>query len=589
MSRSTFLFALFLVIPAAAAQIPIFSDNFEHANTGTQGPFTDQAGTARFLTQATFGPKAAQIIELTGTSASDWIVNQFNQPASFHLPLIEHYQRFEQGSDDMINVLGGTSTTLSFWVNAIAGEDQLRQRMAFALSQILVVSNAGGSVLFEIPEALGYYQDLLTEHAFGNYRDLLEAVTYSPAMAYYLTYLGNAKGDPITGRVPDENYAREIMQLFTIGLVQLNRDGNVITDEQGRPIETYSNSDITGLARVFTGLALDCIEPEFDCDSGDPDVWTAPLRAFAEYQSSLPKTFLGLTIPAAIGPIQSISLALDHLFAHPNVAPFISRQLIQRFVTSQPQPAYVERVATAFESGSYRLANGVSVGTGRRGDLKATLAAVLFDPNARSADHRLANSFGKIREPLIRFANWARAFNAESVTPEFMLLLWDTAEVTTLAQHPYRSPSVFNFYRPGFIAPATFTGAAGLTVPELQLVNASTVSSYVNFMTYFIFRETSEEDIEGLLEVFDEFGITLNPQQLYTSFIPDYLVEESLALQPEALIGRLDILLAYGTLSVATRAAIIDVLNATAFLDAATKVKLAIIIIMTSPDYLVQR
>ena len=202
--------------------------------------FESSMEVARFLTQATFGPKPEEPTALEGTSASQWLVAEFNKPATLYVPLLEQA------------VIGGASSV--FWRNWIEADDQLRQRMVYALSQIIVVSDFGGEVLTEVRVAVPYYQDVLAQNAFGNYRDLLEAITYTPAMGHYLTYLGNEKGDPETGRVPDENYAREILQLFTVGLLALNADGSLQRDENGNPIEIYDNSDITGLARVFTGL-----------------------------------------------------------------------------------------------------------------------------------------------------------------------------------------------------------------------------------------------------------------------------------------------------------------------------------------------
>ena len=251
-------------------------------------------------------------------------------------------------------------------MNAIEGEDQLRQRMAFALSQILVISHAEGNLLFEVPNTVAHYQDILVSNAFGNYRDLLEEVTYAPAMGEYLTYLQNIKGDAATGRMPDENYAREVMQLFSIGLVELEQDGDVIT-QGGIPVEVYDNTDVTGLAKVFTGLSLSGDEFFFDFRTLPPDALHSPMQVYPEWHSELEKTFLGTSIAAGTGPAESIDLALDALVDHPNTAPFLARQLIQRFVTSHPEPDYIGRVAAAFSEGQYTLPNGTIVGDGRRG------------------------------------------------------------------------------------------------------------------------------------------------------------------------------------------------------------------------------
>ncbi len=497
------------------------------ATPSHESTFAEMDATARFLTQATFGPRPDEVIALTGSSPSQWLLAEFSKDPSLNLPIVASYleqqgnaacndqegsdaededledseedeegeeedeegeEEDEEGEDtgesgdeaceeQELGIDGVFAPNFAFWINAITGSDQVRQRMAFALSEIMVISNTGGEFLTDTPPAVAYYQDVLTTHALGNYRDLLEAVTYSPAMGYYLTYLANRKGDPVTGRVPDENYARELMQLFTIGLVELNMDGSSKTDINGNAIETYTNDDITGLARVFTGLAAQCNDFDdrsFSCEEDEeedtevtnslisnPDFlpYMEPMKMFESQHSPLEKSFLGATIPAGTNGIESITQALDIIFDHPNVPPFVSRQLIQRFVTSHPSPAYIERVATAFAAGSYTLPDGMVVGDGRRGDLQATLSAILFDDDARDMASLSDDTFGKVREPIIRFANWARAYNVSTVTPEFMPLLWNTGSPNLLGQQPYGAPSVFNFYRPGYVAPGTLTGA----------------------------------------------------------------------------------------------------------------------------------
>ena len=548
------------------------------------GAFVSNATTSRFLSQSTFGPTDAEISSLTGTSASEWYLAELAKPASLSLPIVNAV--IAQEPDDDFSFTASSSPTFAFWENAVSGDDQLRQRMAFALSQILVISMQNDE-LFGRPEAVAYYQDILARNAFGNFRQLLEEVTYSPAMGAFLTYLQNQKGDPITGRVPDENYAREIMQLFSIGLVLLEPDGDVILDGSGDPIETYSNEDITGLARVFTGLSIDDPDFFFDFNGLDPDAFAKPMVTFPAFHSDLAKSFLGETIPANTGPDESIDRALDIIFNHPNVAPFICRQLIQRFITSSPSSAYVGRVAAVFESGTYTLPNGTAVGATGRGDLAATLAAILFDPEAQAGSPNPATDFGKIREPILRFVQWARAFNAQTVTPEFTLQLWDTGSANELAQRPYGAPSVFNFYRPGYIAPGTETGAAGLTIPELQIVNANSVAGFANFMTFFVFG-------------FAEFAVDnelVRGVDAQNSFLPDYTVQLALADNPQALVDNLDMLLANQSLSTETRDLIISVVTnipLTFEFDpdydgALFRVQTAVMMVMTSPDYIVQR
>ncbi|MEM1413729.1 MAG: DUF1800 domain-containing protein [Myxococcota bacterium] len=553
------------------------------------GVFVDRAATARFLTQATFGPRPAELDAFTGGSASAWFRGQLDVEPSLLMPrLTAAREEFGDPEDDFLGEIAiFESPTTGFWRNALAGEDQLRQRMAWALSQILVVSNGGGEILTDIPEAVVHFEDLLIRGAFGNFRDLLTEVTYAPAMGYYLTFLGSAKADPVTGRMPDENYARELLQLFTIGVLELAPDGTP-TPRDGRT-ETYDNRDITGLARVFTGFQLDVASleepPERDDfeEFGDyRELWTRPLAIRPRLHSEREKSFLGTTIPANTPGAESVRLALDAIFAHPNVAPFIARQLIQRFVTSDPAPAYVQRVGAAFESGTMTLPDGTSVGSGRRGDLAATLAAVLFDELARSPATRDDPTFGKVREPVLRYSAMVRALEVGEITPEYNGELFNTADRETLAQHPYRAPSVFNFYRPGYVAPQTETGENGMTVPELQLVDATTVPGYANWMLFQLVREPDFVDAE---EVPDPAVL----EAMRRSLMPDYAAQLPLAEDPAALIAQLNERLTYGSMSAERQAALAETVGQLDTDEPRQRVVLAAWLVLTSPEFLVQR
>jgi len=403
-------------------------------------------------------------------------------------------------------------------------------------------------------------------------------------MGRWLTYMRNRKGDPNKNRVPDENYAREIMQLFSIGLIELNADGSPRLDESGAQIETYDNEDVTQLARVFTGLNLQHTSFFGASQATDSPSLFQPMMMFDDQHSDLQKEFLGTIIPASTPGEQSIDIALDTLVNHANTPPFISRQLIQRFVTSNPSNAYIERVATAFSTGLYQLPDGSEVGEGRRGDLTATLAAILFDDEARSATVAQSDSFGKIREPFIRFTNWARALGVTGITPEFRPELWDLSSSDTLAQQPYGAPSVFNFYRPGYVAPNTESGHQGLVAPELQILDATSVTSYANFMLQFI-----TGDSNGSSFATDE--------QAAASFVTNYTDELTLANDAEALVEHLDNNLTYGSMSEETQDSISDALNIIPLTStddpdydgARLRVEMAILMAMTSPDYIVQR
>ncbi|MDZ7784039.1 MAG: DUF1800 family protein [Halioglobus sp.] len=340
-------------------------------------------------------------------------------------------------------------------------------------------------------------------------------------------------------------------------------------------MEIYDNDDITGLAKVFTGLSFAGVPFNASLRQVPPEAFYSPLATFDQFHSTEAKTFLDSQIPAGTGAAASIDMALDAIFAHPNVGPFIGRQLIQRFVTSAPDPAYVARVTAAFDTGRYTLPSGAEVGEGRRGDLGATLAAVLFDTQARDTQAREAPTFGKLREPVLRFTHWARAFEVNSADASNEAALRDTSSPQALAQHPYLSPSVFNFYRPAFIALGTETGDAGLTAPELQITNATSLVGYPNFITGYAF-EAAPVERPGL------------PAR----FVPDYSEEAALADDPGALVAHLDRKLAHGALRPATRQRIADILQ---LLEAATdqgrlvRARVASVLVMSTPEYIVLR
>lgn len=572
-----------------------FDDNFGDPEADAL-PFASEASTSRFLSQATFGATRSDVSALVGTSVSDWLLQQFSEDPSDYLATLDSYQA--RLPFLILNPWNRGATTFAFWQHSITGSDQLRQRMVFALSQILVLSNATANALSVYPEAVAYHQSLLTEFGLGSYRDLLEAVTYSPGMGFYLTYMGNEKEDPETGRQPDENYAREILQLFTMGTVSLNDDGSLATDVEGEgsALELYDNDDITGLAKVFTGLDRNVTRAQAENNPESPEVlksWREPMVVYPAKHAEAVKTFLGLTIPENTNASDSITLALNHLMSVPSVGPFLSRQLIQRFTTSNPSPEYIARVTEIFNDGRYTLPNGVVVGGGMRGDLKATIAAILLD--RENLDPEEPDYFGKLREPVLRFTQWARAFNVGTVTPEYTLELYDLSSVTQygqdLAQHPFRAPSVFNFYRPGYVPPGTNSGAAGMTVPELQIVNTETIPAYMNFITFFATASTQNADLSPYREIGGLTGVDFDPELARTSFVPDYSYEESLADDLPELFAHLNLLLASGALSQPAVDSFIDVVaGVPSDTDddwRTTRVGLAVALVMTSADYLV--
>lgn len=522
------------------------------------------AEASRFLAQATFGPRMADIDALAASTPDAWLNNQFLKPQTLHLPNTVAYLATLPA--DMQN--GQTSFNWSLWKNFVTGDDQLRQRMAFALSEIFVIS-LDSSLSFAYPRGTAQYMDTLGNKAFGNYRDLLEAVTYSPMMGRYLATLGSAKENLATGSTPDENYAREVMQLFTIGLYQLNLDGSNRLDGNGKPIETYSNADVSGLAKVFTGISWagpDTSNTRFYGGSADPDRQIKPMQAYDQFHSISQKQFLGLTIPAqAVATTNAdVRIALDTLFNYPNVGPFFGKQLIQRLVTANPSPGYVTRVASVFNNN----------GAGVRGDMKAVIKAVLLDTEARDLANVTARS-GKLREPVVRLVQWMRAFNARSNDGRF-LLSTTSDPAAQLGQSPLRSPSVFNFFRPGYIPPNSKSGAVGLVSPEAQITSETSVAGYLNYM-----RSNISSGI----------GTSTNSIR---DIQPDYSAEIALATDPDKLVDRVNLLLAAGRLSTTARNQIRDAVasvtigTANPDADKKNRVYLAIYLTMAAPEYILQ-
>lgn len=512
---------------------------------------------ARFLIQAGFGGTDEEITALVGTDAADWIVAQIRKPATTTLPAMQaNYTDLKETDSNHSRMI---------WQNMLTADDHLRQRMFFALSQIFVVSTDS---FFDEGFKSAYYTDILTNQAFGNYRTLLDEVTYSPAMGEYLTYYRNFRGNVDTGRMPDENYAREILQLFSIGLVELELDG---TPKAGSP-ETYDNSDIIGLARVFTGLSGK--GASFRWSDQEDDWRYNPLQMFDDNHSLLEKSFLGTTIAENTGGAASIETALDTIANHPNVAPFLSRQLIQRFTASSPSPAYVQRVAEVWESGRYRAPNGQDFGIGRRGDLQAVIAAILLDESVHD-DVQDANE-GKVREPVLKFVQYARSFNASDINVSDEWRFGDTRDPSDkLGQHPLRSSSVFNFYRPGYLSPGSETGDQGLTAPEFQIVNEGSSLGFTNFISHYIMKRADDP--------------ANNP-----GFQPDFTTEINLADDVEALIEHLNVKLTAGQLSATAKADITDVISTMKIegddldVDRRKRVQTAILMITASGAYSVQ-
>jgi uncharacterized protein (DUF1800 family) len=511
---------------------------------------------ARFLAQATYGPTAAEITALQNQGFDAWLAQQFQAPLTSHLAYLD--AAVAAGEDPSSN-----QVMESIWKQAVQAPDPLRQRVALALSEIFVVSDVS-SALANAPDGLASYMDLLERDAFGNYRQLLNDVTLSPTMGAYLNMLGNDKEDPSAGQLPNENYAREILQLFSVGLNKVFPDGTLQIDAQGLPIPTYGQDNVMGFARVFTGWSFG------GNDTTDPDVfyypdenWRIPMEVWPSHHSSGPKLLLdGAMTAAGATPAQDLKAALDAIFNHPNVGPFIARLLIQRLVTSNPSPGYVYRVAQVFANN----------GSGVRGDMQAVIKAILKDYEARAEAVTGNQGYGHLREPIVRLGGLLRAFHAAAPSGKFRF--WYLEDPTYgLDQNPLRSPTVFNFFSPDFSLPGAIA-SAGLAAPEFQIFTETSAIGSANFMfyiTYYGFDNTGDGtdvvtlDISSLVSIAGGDG------------------------GPAALISALNLQLMANGMSTAMQTILQNTLSDPSLTDPTDRVQAALRLIVTSPEYLVQR
>jgi uncharacterized protein (DUF1800 family) len=452
---------------------------------------------ARFLTQATFGPTPAELSRVRDLGFAAWLDAQFLRPVNRHLPIVQTWQ-IELNPNTSSESISNEHRMEAWWRQTMRDDvdsDPLRQRVAFALSQIFVISDRMSSLDAD-QRGMTAYQDVLLENAFGTYRALLEAVTRNPWMGLYLSALRNRKPDPALNRFPDENYAREVMQLFSLGLWLLNPDGTQrlstgadldpdgFSVPAGEPIPTYGETQIGELARVFTGLSY---STRFTSSSNLAEIPTTrfsdssnipwrPMRMFDSEHDLAAKSLWMPGMPTLLLPARTasspdtgaagnadLSAALNYLASHPNIAPFICRQLIQRLVTSNPTPAYVARISAVFADN----------GSGVRGDLKAVFRALLLDPEARDFERTLDPTHGLVREPYTRYVAMARAFSAAPADPVSSGGRYRGfgGLDSQLLQRPLSAPSVFNFYSPFYQPPGPLTDS-GLVAPELQIINS---------------------------------------------------------------------------------------------------------------------
>lgn len=570
---------------------------------------------SRFLLQSQFNASDAEINAIKATTFASYLQQQFAKPIG--QTGVQWLEARGYGVSDANNYFFNSyPAEFMLWNQLFTAQDSMRKRMALGLSEFFVASMQSAEFTWR-SHAYGQYWDLLVKNAFGNFRQLLEDVTLSPAMGYYLNTKGNQKENPATGRVPDENYGREVMQLFTIGLYKLNLDGSVQTDANGAKLESYTQSDVTNIARVFTGYDFDTsdgvrITPVGQSYTIESRTFTTKPMSFKATNHTLnSSTFLGAaTVGADNTEGKALKQTLDILFNHPNVGPFFGRQMIQRFVTSNPTPAYVARVAAAFNNN----------GAGVRGDLKAVWTAIFLDDEARrqyavstapmpapaagstirNAEGRLNRNisdkaFGKLREPMIRFIQWGRTFGATSAQNSWKLFSLSNTS-NQLGQSPLQSPSVFNFFRPGFIPPSSALAATNTTAPEFQIVNETTVGGYLNFM---------QDTIRNGLNCPEPS----KPEAAYTNYQRDikatYANELALVTDATALVKRVNLLMAAGQISDANQALMIAAIASMPLITLPTnpttaqitqlsnqrldRISAAILMVMASSEYLIQK
>ncbi|MBK8484696.1 MAG: DUF1800 family protein [Saprospiraceae bacterium] len=558
----------------------ISSDNWKPSNRkdstsafatiNGDGMIFDQINASRFLYQATLGSNLAEIKKVAGMDFGDWIDTQIKSTPTSYLKETEAVFKevvdwhFATGGDsaNIVSMPNWIHFQYAWWTAHMNNQDKLRQRIALALSEIYVVSFDSG--LDGFGAGLASYYDIFTKHAFGNVKDILLDVTLHPCMGFYLSHLNNPKTDTIENTKPDENYAREIMQLFSIGLSELNSDGSVKLDNQGQAIPTYTQLDIKEFAKIFTGLGISKVVPNMYTDTAVFGMgiyladMTAPMKMYEYYHEPGKKYLLnGAIIPEGQSGMRDVRDAVEVLFQHPNVGPFFSKQLIQRLIKSNPSPAYINRISRVFDND----------GKGVRGNLAAIIKAILLDPEARDCDWMMDEHNGQLREPFLRYSHFAAAMDVEQYYGRYWNIGYDFFNNT--GQLPLLAPSVFNFFSP-FYRPKGELDKNGLVGPEFQIHNSRTSIGYLNqvnnWSVYDYVMYSWERD--------DPYAI-LNLNEL-----------EALAQDPEILVNRLDILLTHGTLSDRTRGIIKETMGKFIFGNyREERVRMALYLIMISPDY----
>ncbi len=569
------LLCMLMCVTMPVSAQTIFNDGFENT---VAGPFND-IDAARFLDQATYGARPQDVARLRQLGYEAWLEEQFNAAVSLQTPHLDWISNLPPGQSGVyrsqrVEAFLTHSAQLSDPSNVLlTHNDQLRQRVAFALSELMVVSDANAALLFQ-QWGLASYYDLLATNAFGNYRTLLEDVTKHPAMGTFLNMLGNRKPDAALNIRPDENYAREVLQLFSIGLNQLNLDGTEVL-VGGQPVPTYNQNVVRGFAHVFTGWSwVGCTAGDYDdCGPSNPyePEWRQlmqPVEAFHDTTTNKQLlTYSGVALPAGMlmagGNAQSeMTAALNNIFSHPNVGPFVAHHLIQRLVTSNPTSAYVQRVATVFNNN----------GSGVRGDLKAVVKAILMDVEARFGHQTASTTFGKMREPIIKLVQLWRLAPPRSVNGRANLI---TAPVEQLGQSPLSAPSVFNFFKPDYAQPGEIRDA-GLVSPEFQIATDTLLVSAPNDIGWRIFY----------FYIGSPYSYAQDPDQM----LMDYAELRGLAANPPLLVERINLALLSGRMSNFMKQVLITRLNALPMDDTGLKrVQHALYLTMFSPEYAIQK
>lgn len=554
----------------------------------------DTIGASRFLSQATLGANYEDIKHVSQIGVHAWLDEQMDLPPSSYY---DTYREIYDSTTYKMTQIGDGSLVdssrrkdymdFAFYEKLFKDDDILRQRVALALSQILVVS-MDNSQFNQKGFAISSYYDVLYQGAFGNFRDMLQNVTMHPTMGVYLSHFHNQKADTIKGTLPDENYAREVMQLFTVGLFQLNNDGTHKIDSLGKSMPTYDIFHVQELSKVFTGLsggAWDLIKRpqnqgvplKFGRGVNQYDL-TVPMIMYDDMHDKGSKVmFTNDTIPAGQTGIQDINMALDILFNHSNVGPFIAIRLIQHLVKSNPSPAYVNRVAMVFNDN----------GSGVRGDLKAVVKAIFLDPEAIECANLDDLTNGKMIQPIERFINLFMAFDIQTPSGKFY---WKSVNQLKpkLEQGFLASPTVFNFFTP-FYAEDKHVAPEKLVSPEFQLLHSTSGIHYLNLIENAIKNKPFNNNT--LINPTTAKLVTNQNDIPFLDLSDEQTIYETQGI--DALLDRLDLILCRGQLSSETKSIIAYAINQFESrinsYDSERAVEDALYFIISSPNYIIQK